>query len=156
MDDETIRPGETAIELPIAYDASIYFIGHIRTPWNERSQCPRRGDRINGPECRIEIDARWREALTGIDRYRQLQILYWMNFARRDLLLQVARSRSEASGTFALRSPARPNPIASSIVTLLRVEGDVLVVRGLDCLDETPLVDVKPNYDAQSTGTPTP
>lgn len=149
--DDTIRPGETTIELPATYDASIYFIGRIRTPWQERGQCPRQGDRNDGPECRIEIDPRWRQALAGIERYRQLQILYWMNFARRDLVLQVARSRSEASGTFALRSPARPNPIASSIVTLLRVEDTVLVVKGLDCLDQTPLVDVKPNYEAVLT-----
>ncbi len=146
--DDTIRPGETTIALPAAYDASIYFIGRIRTPWQERGECPRQGDRDNGPECRIEIDPRWHEALTGIERYRELQILYWMNFARRDLVLQIARSRGGASGTFALRSPARPNPIASSLVALLRVEDSALIVKGLDCLDQTPLVDIKPNYEA--------
>ncbi|MGB8276556.1 MAG: SAM-dependent methyltransferase [Methylovirgula sp.] len=149
--DDTIRPGETTIELPATYDASIYFIGRIRTPWQERGQCPRQGDRNDGPECRIEIDPRWRQALAGIERYRELQILYWMNFARRDLVLQMARSRNDASGTFALRSPARPNPIASSLVTLLRVEDYALIVKGLDCLDQTPLVDVKPNYEAVLT-----
>lgn len=142
--DDTIRPGETIIALPEAFDASIYFIGRIRTPWHERGECPRQGDRDAGPECRIEIDPPWRGALAGIARCKELQILYWMNFARRDLVLQVPRSRNEASGTFALRSPARPNPIASSLVTLLGVEANVLIVKGLDCLDNTPLVDVKP------------
>ena len=146
--DDAIRPGETSIALPAAYDASIYFIGRIRTPWHERGQCPRQGDRDAGPECRIEIDPRWQAALAGIARYKELQILYWMNFARRDLVLQMPRSRAEPSGTFALRSPARPNPIASSLVALLGVETNVLIVRGLDCLDNTRLVDVKPNYAA--------
>lgn len=144
--DDTIRPGETAIDLPTGFDAQIYFIGRIRTPFLERGQCPRQGDRENGPECRVEIGPRWHAALFGIERHRELQILYWMNFARRDLVLQVPRSHDEAVGTFALRSPARPNPIASSIVTLMRVEGNLLIVKGLDCLDGTPLVDVKPNY----------
>ncbi|TAL76765.1 MAG: tRNA (N6-threonylcarbamoyladenosine(37)-N6)-methyltransferase TrmO [Beijerinckiaceae bacterium] len=145
--DETIRPGETAIDLPDGFDAAVYFIGRIRTPWRERGECPRQGDRVAGPECRIEIDARWRAALSGIERSSELQILYWMNFARRDLVLQMPRGRAAALGTFALRSPARPNPIASSLVTLLRVEDATLIVRGLDCLDGTPLIDVKPSYN---------
>ncbi|HEY5225941.1 MAG TPA: SAM-dependent methyltransferase [Methylovirgula sp.] len=146
--DDTIRPGETAIDLPVEFDVALYFIGRIRTPWQERGQCPRQGDRSTGPECRVEIDLRWREALTGIERNGELQILYWMNFARRDLVLQMPRGRPAALGTFALRSPARPNPIASSLVTLLRVEATTLIVRGLDCLDGTPLIDVKPDYKA--------
>lgn len=144
---DTIRPGEVIADLPEHYDASVYFIGHIRTPFIERSQCPRQGDREDGPECRIEVDPRWQQALTGIARYSELQILYWMNFSRRDLLIQAARSREATVGTFAIRSPARPNPIASSTVKLLRVEETALIVRGLDCLDKTPLIDIKPIYD---------
>lgn len=145
---DTIRPGEAITDLPEQYDASVYFIGRIRTPFIERSQCPRQGDREAGPECRVELDPRWQQALTGIARCSELQILYWMNFSRRDLVLQVGRGRHEPLGTFALRSPARPNPIASSIIKLLRVEDAALIVRGLDCLDGTPLIDIKPNYDA--------
>jgi tRNA-Thr(GGU) m(6)t(6)A37 methyltransferase TsaA len=143
--DETMRPGETAVALPDTFEASLYFIGRIRTPWYLRQDCPRQGDR-NGPECQIEIDPKWRQALTGIEHHNELQILYWMNDARRDLVLQVPRGDTAPLGTFALRSPVRPNPIASSIVTLVRVEGGTLVVRGLDCLDGTPLLDVKAQY----------
>jgi tRNA (Thr-GGU) A37 N-methylase len=49
-------------------------------------------------------------------------------------------------GTFALRSPARPNPIAMSVVRLVRIEGPTLSVVGLDCLDGTPLLDIKPYF----------
>jgi tRNA (Thr-GGU) A37 N-methylase len=62
----------------------------------------------------------------------------------------MGRGRNEAAGTFALRSPARPNPIASSVVTLIRREETVLIVKGLDCLDLTPLIDIKPHYGARS------
>jgi tRNA-Thr(GGU) m(6)t(6)A37 methyltransferase TsaA len=69
-----------------------------------------------------------------------------MDQARRDLVLQVPRHYNEQRGTFALRSPVRPNPIAMSVVRLLGVEGNTLRVRGLDCLDGTPLLDIKPYF----------
>jgi tRNA (adenine37-N6)-methyltransferase len=72
-------------------------------------------------------------------------VLYWLHLSRRDLLLQSPRNDGSTRGTFALRSPARPNPIGTSIVTLVRVEGSALLVRGLDCLDGTPLLDIKPD-----------
>ncbi len=51
----------------------------------------------------------------------------------------------KTTGTLALRSPVRPNPIASAIVELVAVNGGVVEVRGLDCLDGTPLIDIKPD-----------
>jgi tRNA (Thr-GGU) A37 N-methylase len=60
-------------------------------------------------------------------------------------LLQSPASNGKVHGTFALRSPVRPNPIGTSIVKLEAVEGAILLVRGLDCLDGTPLVDLKPD-----------
>ncbi len=144
--DETIRPGEVSTTLPAQTDAGVYFVGRIETPWPTRADCPRRGD-LNGPECRIEIDRRWQAALEGIAGHPRLQVLYWMHEARRDLLVQVPRSSARRCGTFALRSPVRPNPIASSVVELVSVEGNVVIVRGLDCKDGTPLIDLKPARD---------
>ena len=54
--DKTLRPGETAIELPPDFDAGLYFIGRIHTPWRLRQDCPRQGDRTKGPECFVEIE----------------------------------------------------------------------------------------------------
>ena len=73
-------------------------------------------------------------------------VLYWMDKARRDLVVQAPRHYAEARGTFALRSPVRPNPIAASVVRLLHIDGNVLSVVGLDCLDNTPLLDIKPYF----------
>ncbi|MCE8555597.1 tRNA (N6-threonylcarbamoyladenosine(37)-N6)-methyltransferase TrmO [Ruegeria pomeroyi] len=138
------REGEEVTELPEATDAGVYFIGRIRTPWTDRKDCPRQG-REDGPECRIELDARWAPALRGIDVYERLDVLYWLDKSRRDLVTQNPKSDGKLFGTFALRSPQRPNPIGLSRVRLERVEGTTLVVRGLDCLDGTPLIDIKPN-----------
>lgn len=143
MNDD-IRPGEIACALPDHFDAGLYFIGRIRTPWATRAECPRRGDPENGPLCRVEVDPRWREALAGLEGRQRLQILYFMHQARRDLILQTPRGRDAPLGTFALRSPVRPNPVASSVVRLEGTEAGALLVRGLDCLDGTPLVDIKP------------
>ena len=141
--DTTLRPGEVAIVQPVGADAGVYFIGTIRTPWRTREECPKRGS-SDGPVCSIVVDERWREALTDIAQHRRIQVLYWMHQARRDLVLQTPFRTGRTTGTFALRSPVRPNPITSSVVDLLAVEGTTLRVRGLDCLDGTPLIDLKP------------
>lgn len=139
-----IRPGEETIQPPQAADAALYFIGVIRTPWDQLRACPRRGDMIEGPVCRVEIAPAWRKALMGLEGRTHLQILYWMHEARRDLVVQRPNHTGRSAGTFSLRSPNRPNPIASSLVALVKILPDALLVRGLDCLDGTPLVDVKP------------
>ena len=69
-----------------------------------------------------------------------------MDQSRRDLAVQVPRHYGEGRGTFALRSPARPNPIAMSVVALKEVRGCSLSVTGLDCLDGTALIDIKPYF----------
>ena len=139
-----IRDGEVAIEPPAATDASLVFIGRIHTPWTDRLKCPRQG-RADGPTCRIDVFEPWRRALDGVAQYERLEVLYWLHLSRRDLVLQSPASDGNARGTFSLRTPVRPNPIGTSIVTLVKVEPDGLLVRGLDCLDGTPLLDVKPD-----------
>jgi len=140
-----IRPGEQAIELPAKADAEVYFVGRIRTPWTRREDCPKNA-RESEAVCTIEVDPRWAPALKDVETCSHLVVLYWMDKARRDLALQVPRHYGEQRGTFALRSPARPNPIAMSVVRLLKVEGTQLSVQGLDCLDDTPLIDIKPYF----------
>ena len=142
--DIALRADETVIELPSEVDAGVYFIGRIHTPWRKRGDCPKRGS-ADGPICTIVVDPRWHAALTDLANHSRIQVLYWMHLARRDLVLQTPLRTGQTTGTFALRSPVRPNPIASSIVELLSIEGTVLQVRGLDCLDGTPLIDLKPD-----------
>ena len=145
--ESVLRPGEVAVALPAQTDAGVYFIGWIRTPWRSRRECPKRGS-LDGPLCTIVVDDRWRAALTGLDGRQRIQVLYWMHRARRDLVLQTPFQSGVTTGTFALRSPVRPNPIAFAIVALIKIDGTTLQVRGLDCLDETPLLDLKPDRGA--------
>jgi tRNA-Thr(GGU) m(6)t(6)A37 methyltransferase TsaA len=140
-----IRPGEVAVELPARYDASLFFIGRIRTPWQTRTACPRNGRESNAV-CTIEVDPRWAAGLAGLETASHVLVLYWMHEARRDLVVQAPRHYAEARGTFALRSPVRPNPIAAAVTRLQRIEGTTLYVTGLDCIDGTPLLDLKPYF----------
>jgi len=141
---EDVRSGEIATTLPENFDAGLYFIGRIRTPWKKRADCPKNA-RESDAECTLQLDPRYAAALDGVETCTHLLLLYFMDEARRDLVVQVPRHGARR-GTFALRSPVRPNPIAMSVVRLVGVEGTSLSVIGLDCLDGTPLVDIKPYF----------
>jgi tRNA (adenine37-N6)-methyltransferase len=143
-DKNALRPGETAIEPPPPNDAGLVFIGRIHTPWQDRLTCPRQG-RQDGPLCRIEVFEPWVAALDGITQYQRIEVLYWLHLSRRDIVRQSPRNDGVARGAFSLRSPVRPNPIGTQLVALVGVEGANVLVRGLDCLDGTPLIDLKPD-----------
>jgi len=145
MDPDDIRPGEVAVDLPDRFDAQVFFIGRIRTPWTRREDCPKNA-RESDAVCAIEVDERWSEALAGVETCTHLLVLYWMDKAARNLVTQVPRHSGVPRGTFALRSPVRPNPIAASVVRLVERRGRQLSVIGLDCLDGTPLLDIKPYF----------
>lgn len=140
-----LREGEIAVELPEAFDAGIYFIGRIGTPWKSRADCPKNPAESDAI-CTIRLDPRYAAGLKDLETCSHVIVLYFMNEARRDIVLQRPRHYDTGRGVFALRSPARPNPIALSVAKLEGVEGNALRVRGLDCLDGTPLVDIKPYF----------
>ncbi len=139
-----IRENEVAVEPPAAMDAGLVYIGRIHTPWTSRLECPRQG-RPDGPVCTIEVFKPWDEALAGIEAFETLEVLYWLHESRRDLVKQSPASDGTVRGTFAIRSPVRPNPIGTSIVRFVSRDGNRISVRGLDCLDGTPLLDLKPD-----------
>jgi tRNA-Thr(GGU) m(6)t(6)A37 methyltransferase TsaA len=140
-----LREGEVAVALPERFDASLYFIGRIRTPWKRRDECPKNA-RESDAVCTIVLDPRWIDGLRGLESASHVILLYWMDQARRDLVRQAPRHYAEQRGTFASRSPVRPNPIALSVARLVGIDGNTLSVVGLDCLDNTPLLDIKPYF----------
>jgi len=140
-----IWEGEKTVDLPAQGDAGLYYIGRIHTPWKERKDCPKNA-RESDAVCTVEVDTRWREALKDVETCTHIVLLYWMDRSPRNLVLQVPGHLGTQRGTFALRSPARPNPIAMSVVTLLQISDNRLSVVGLDCLDGTPLIDIKPYF----------
>jgi len=153
VSDASLRPNEQTVDLAPADDAVLRFIGTIRTPWSVREECPRQG-RQDGPECRLVLDAPWHAALRGLEEYETIEVLYWLDRSRRDLATQSPRGDGRTTGTFALRSPVRPNPIGTSRVKLVRIRDGTVFVRGLDCLDGTPLLDIKPDRCAFSPKAP--
>ncbi len=149
------RTGEIALPFDPASrppDAGLVYIGRARTPWHERSACPHnpREARERTLPARLEIDPPWRAGLKDIAAGDRLIVLYWMDQARRDLIVQTPRHRSAPVGVFSLRSPVRPNPIALSVVRVLACDPDrgVIDVDALDCLDGTPLLDIKPYLES--------
>ena len=140
-----IRDGEVEVELPAKTDAGLYFIGRIGTPWKERKDCQKNARECDAV-CTVELDPRWAAGLQDLATCSHIILLYWMDQSRRNLVLQVPAHYGVQRGTFALRSPARPNPIAMSVVKLLGIDGNKLSVVGLDCLDGTSLLDIKPYF----------
>jgi tRNA-Thr(GGU) m(6)t(6)A37 methyltransferase TsaA len=144
-EESDVRAGELSVDLPRSFDAGIYFIGRIRTPFKRREDCPR-NIAASDATGRVEIDPRYTAGLEDLKLYSHAILLYWMNEARRDLIRQVPGHLGHPRGIFALRSPVRPNPIALAAVKILGIEGTTLTVATVDCLDGTPLLDIKPYY----------
>jgi len=112
-----------------------------------------------GDTCSIMIHAEYCPALLGVENYSHLIVLYWFHLRDNEKhrgTLRVTPPRHEGApltGVFACRSPSRPNPIGVTVVELLRVEGCRLEVSGLDALEGSPIVDLKP-YSPRADSVP--
>ena len=138
-------------------------IGFIRSVLKDPADAPKQGA-LTGQEAEIVVDPAYLPALDGLERrvapagdavfddsaHRKdgkIVVICWMHFAARDRLKVHPRDQEERPerGVFSTRSPHRPNPVSLHTVTLLSVEGNVLRVRGMDAIDGTPVVDIKPH-----------
>lgn len=120
-------------------------IGIIHSPYQERGEAPRQG-LLSVAEITLEIFPPFAAALEGIERCSHLIVLYWGDRADREILQSRTPFSQVPVGVFSSRSPNRPNPIAFCVADLLRREADCLIVRDLDALDGSPLLDIK-SYD---------
>ncbi len=104
----------------------------------------------------IVVSSDLTEALDGLDEFSHIIVLYWMHQLTRgrELPLKVhpmGRPELPLTGRFATRSPSRPNPVGQATVRLLERRGNILRVKGLDAIDGTPVIDIKPylpRYDS--------
>jgi tRNA-Thr(GGU) m(6)t(6)A37 methyltransferase TsaA len=117
-------------------------IGVIHSPYKERGQAPRQG-RLSENVITLEIYPQFAAALEGIGRCSHLIVLYWGDRANREILKSRTPFSEVPVGVFSSRSPNRPNPIAFCVADLIRSEGNRLIVRGVDALDGSPLLDIK-------------
>ena len=120
-------------------------IATVESPLTDRAAAPKQGDE-GAPEATLVFEVGFAEALEGIETGDVLVLLTWLDRASRDVLRVHPRddmTRSE-QGVFSTRSADRPNPIGLHRVTVLSVDGPRMRVSGLEALDGTPVVDVKP------------
>jgi tRNA-Thr(GGU) m(6)t(6)A37 methyltransferase TsaA len=130
--------------------AEVVPIGWVRSPLTDPSDAPKQGDE-GAPDARIRIEPAYRPGLDRLAPGQDLLVLTWLHLGRRDVLATHPRDdRSQPlTGVFATRSPDRPNPIGLHRVRLISLEADgVLLVRGLEAIDGTPVIDIKPALSA--------
>lgn len=148
-----LREGE--VELPFdpaagVGDAHLVFLGRVRSPWRTREDCPKNmaEARGRGAAAAVEVDEPWRPGLAGLERVSHVAILTWLDRSRRNLIVQKPRHAPQAKGVFALRSPQRPNPVGLHVARLTGVDvaAGRLELEGIDVLDGTPVIDIKPYY----------
>ena len=121
-------------------------IGHLETPWRDPADCPRNGRQPDpAPACRAVVAPEFRDGLLGLEGFSHLILLYWMHRAGPAALRFTPPFDGAPRGIFATRAPFRPNPVALSVVAFDGMEAPgVLRVRHVDCVDGTPLLDIKP------------
>ncbi|MCR4420716.1 MAG: tRNA (N6-threonylcarbamoyladenosine(37)-N6)-methyltransferase TrmO [Clostridia bacterium] len=127
-------------------------IGLIHSPYRRPGEAPHQG-RLSERLSELEIYPQYAHGLKDIEQTSHLVVLYWCHLASREVLKTRTPFGPEERGVFACRSPARPNPIAFCVAELLAVKGNRLVVRGVDAVDGSPLLDLKP-YSADLDSVP--
>lgn len=144
----SLRSGEARLETALEYNEKVTFIGHIESPW-EFGNCPKnlRQAREQSHLAMLQLTEPFRAGLEGIEAGDALILLYWMSEAPRNLIRQAPRHRDTGTGTFNLRSPARPNPIGMGVVRVLQVDVAAGRIRidAIDAVNGTPLIDIKPH-----------
>jgi len=127
-------------------------IGYIRSPYSETKQIPKGLGAKHEVEGRIEILPEFEPGLTDIEGFSHLFVIWVFDRADPVALLGTPPCDDRTHGVFATRSPRRPNPIGLTVVELLGRERAVLRVRGIDMLDGTPVLDIKPYLSGVPAG----
>ncbi|MDD3754515.1 MAG: tRNA (N6-threonylcarbamoyladenosine(37)-N6)-methyltransferase TrmO [Methanobacterium sp.] len=118
-------------------------IGLVNSPYKIKKGSPHQG-RFSEELSTIEIFTEYAEALQGIEQFSHLMVIYWMDRSGPVSLKVVPRGRTKKRGLFSTRAPVRPNPLGLCMVELVKREGNILTVKWLDALDESPVLDIKP------------
>lgn len=119
-------------------------IGIIHSPHKERSGTPIQPNGAKGIVGTIEIDSQYTEALTDLEGFSHIILIYHFHCSNGWKPMVTPFMDDVKHGVFATRAPARPNPIGISVVELLEIHNNQLIVSGVDMIDGTPLLDIKP------------
>jgi tRNA (adenine37-N6)-methyltransferase len=118
-------------------------IGIISSSYKVKKGSPHQG-RFSDKTSQIKLFDEYIEGLEGIEKYKHLIVLYWMDRAEKHKLKVIPHGKTDKRGIFSTRAPLRPNPIAMCVVELLELKDNTLTVKWLDALDGSPLIDIKP------------
>ena len=123
-------------------------IGWVESPLVDRGRAPKQGNE-GSPEAWLVFDERFAEGLRDLRVGADVLVLTWLHRARRDVLIVRPRDNpvNALRGVFDTRSPDRPNPVGLHRVHILAIEGTRILVRDMEAIDRTPIVDVKPVLD---------
>ena len=119
-------------------------IGVIHSPFSQPQGTPIQPGAAAGVSGTVELDPTYIEGLQGLDGFSHIMLLYHFHLAKTYQPHVKPFMDDAAHGLFATRAPARPNPIGVSVVELVRIDGATLHLRGVDIVDGTPLLDIKP------------
>ncbi len=124
-------------------DYMLTFIGEIQTPYDDIDQCPRNTSE-EGPLCSLVLGENYQQGLKGLKKHDKILILYWLHLLDNSAIEQVSLDDGAKVGVFSLRSPHRPNPIGAAVVEIKNISENIVQVNGLDCVNGTKLLDIKP------------
>ena len=119
-------------------------IGTIHSPFATKESCPIQPLYASGAVGRVEVFDEFAAGLKDVELFTHIYLLYLLDRAGDIELVRATFLDDDPHGIYASRHPCRPNGIGMSIVKLIRREGNMLTVEGIDVLDQTPLVDIKP------------
>ncbi|OFX20262.1 MAG: tRNA (N6-threonylcarbamoyladenosine(37)-N6)-methyltransferase TrmO [Anaeromyxobacter sp. RBG_16_69_14] len=125
-------------------DITFRSIGVIHSRFKQQDGTPTQAAYAGDAEGSLELDPAYAGALKDLETFERIWVLYYLDRAGPYQPLVVPYMDDARHGLFATRAPSRPNPIGISVVTLVSVKGNRVEIRGLDILDETPLLDIKP------------
>jgi tRNA-Thr(GGU) m(6)t(6)A37 methyltransferase TsaA len=125
-------------------------IGYVHSVLKDRTGAPRQGSE-GAPNARLQINAAFLRGLDGLEAGQDIWIFTWLHQAKRHVLEVHPRgdARNALSGVFTTRSPDRPNPIGLHLAKLLSADGCWLEVQGLEAIDGTPIIDIKPALECR-------
>lgn len=126
-----------------AQEFKIQSIGTIRTPFKSSKATPIQSSKSDALGY-VEVSEEFHDGLNSLDGFSHIILLYWFHKAKAPKMRMKPYLDTDSHGLFAIRAPFRPNPIGISVVKLISIEGTRLYVEGVDMLDETPLLDIKP------------
>jgi tRNA-Thr(GGU) m(6)t(6)A37 methyltransferase TsaA len=122
-------------------------IGFVHSPFKSIDEIPPQSIYASDKIATIEIMDEYKEGLKDLDKFSHIVVQFYFHKSKGYNLLTLTPWSEEKKGVFATRSPRRPNPIGITIARLISIEGSTIKIQGVDMLDKTPVLDIKPYFE---------